>query len=166
MPRFSVKHLLLATTLAAAALVAVIWLVDNSQVAICDGRFPLQVDLLEDPKRPIDEIAYDVLGRTDYAKYLKESPNRLEPELNPTHVDWVAGQPFTVQVPCSSRISSFGRELSYSQFKLLVLRITHKDHSTDWIPVAIPELRTNRQIEISAANGSMSSEHPTVRESQ
>jgi len=149
MPRYSIKKLLLTTTLVAVLLFVALWVVDNGQVAFCDGRFPLQVDLRENKQLGITEVAYQVLSRTDYAEYVRTAPSKLE--LNPEHVDWIAGQPFSVQVPCSVRVSTSGRVLSYSQHRLLVLRITYQNGSVELIPVEIPDGRANRHISVTTA---------------
>ena len=44
--------------------------------------------------------------------------------------------------------SSFGRELSYTQFKLLVLRISFIDGEVELIPVEIPDGRKAREIRV------------------
>ena len=69
--------------------------------------------------------------------------------LNLKRVAWSEGQPFTVQVPCGCRTTSSGRELSYTQFRLLVLRIAYLDGAVEFIPVEIPDGRVSRQVSVS-----------------
>src|SRR5688572_19954844 len=117
--RFRLSTLLLTVAVAAS----VLFLVDNVQVAVWDGHFPLRVDLRGTQDRKIIEVAAEPLARTEYADYVRTAPSKLD--LHPERVDWIEGQAFTVRVPCSGRTSTFGRELSYTQFKLLVLRISY-----------------------------------------
>jgi hypothetical protein len=143
--RFRLSTLLITVAIAAA----VLFVVDNSQFAIWDGSFPLQVHLRGAEGRKIVEVAAETLARAEYADYVRTSPQRLE--LRPERVDWVEGKPFTVRVPCSGRTSTFGRELRYTQFWLLVLRITFADGEVELIPVEIPDGRKDREITVNVA---------------
>lgn len=148
MPRFSVKCLLVVTLLVAVALFVGLSIIDNAQVACWIGHFSLQVDLVDSRQFGIADVASQVFSSTDYAKYVRTAPDRLELDLE--HVDWTPGKPFSVQVRTTGRRSSW-RELSYSQYRLLVLRVTYQDGSVEWIPVEMPDGRANRHVSVSTA---------------
>ena len=143
--RFRLSTLLLIVAVAAV----ILFFVDNSSVVIWDGRFPLEVNLLGTQNREITEVAFDLLFSVKFADYVRTATNNLA--LNLETIDWVEGQPFTVQVPCSGRTSSFGRELRYSQFQLLVLRISYTGGAVEFIPVEIPDGRTSRKVNVEIA---------------
>lgn len=140
--RFRLRTLLLVVAVAAVILL----IIDNGSVAVWDGHFPLQVHLRGTHGREIIEVAAEPLTRLEYADYVRNAPSKLD--LRPERVEWVEGQPFTVRVPCSGRTSSFGRELSYTQFKLLVLRISFMDGEVALIPVEIPDGRKAREVRV------------------
>jgi hypothetical protein len=136
----------LLVALAAVVIFAFVAL-DNIQIAVWDGHFPLEVSISCADDREIVEVAAEVLPLWEYAGDLRIDPRRLE--LNPDRVAWTEGHPFTVQVPCSGRSSAYGRELQYSQYQLLVLQITFADGTVEFIPVKIPDGRVRRQISVS-----------------
>jgi hypothetical protein len=113
-----------------------------------DGHFPLTVNFLGTKNQHIIDIAAQPLSHKEYAVYVKTVPGKLARELDLKHMDWIEGQPFNVQVPCSGRRSEFGRELTYSQFQLLVLRIGYQDGKVEFIPIEIPDGRVNRKLTV------------------
>jgi hypothetical protein len=70
-------------------------------------------------------------------------------DLRPDGVAWAEGRPFTVWVPCGGLTPVFGSELSYSQFRLLVLRITYQDGTAEFVAVEIPDGRVSRRVSVS-----------------
>jgi hypothetical protein len=126
----------------------VLLLADNLVVAVWDGRFPMQVNLLGTKDRGIVEVACDTLDDQNYAGYVRTAPERLD--LDMKVVDWIEGEPFSVHVRTSGRTSGlFGRESSYFQHQLLVVGIMYKDGGVQFIPVEIPDGRVSRQVSVS-----------------
>ncbi|HJQ80591.1 MAG TPA: hypothetical protein VJ828_11575 [Lacipirellulaceae bacterium] len=138
--RYKLRTLFVILAVAATAL----FVVDNGSVAVWDGHFPLQVYLRGTQDRRIIEVAAELLPQMEYADYVRNASSQLD--LHPERVNWVVGQSFTVRVPCSGRTSTFGRELSYTQFKLLVVQISFMDGQAELIPVEIPDGRKDRDV--------------------
>ena len=132
---------------AVAAAGLALFVLDISLVSVWDGSFPLEVLLSGPSDQKVVEVAVEPLSRLEYADFLRIDPTRLG--LQPKTIPWTEGQAFEVRVPCSGRSSSFGRELSYFQFKLLVVRITYQDGVVDFFPVEIPDGRLSRQVSVS-----------------
>jgi hypothetical protein len=108
------------------------------------GAFPLRVQLNRKGPRLISRISAQALMASEWAEELRIDPRRLELDLKP--VPWVEGQPFTVQVPSSGRMSGFGRDLSYFNFQLLVLRIEYADGTSEYVTADIPDGRVKREV--------------------
>jgi hypothetical protein len=155
--RFKLSTLLVIVAFAAVLL----FVVDNVQVEVWNGHFPLQVNLGGTQDRKIVEVAAETLSRIEYADYVRTAPSKLD--LHPERVNWVDGQPFTVRVPCSGRTSTFGREYGYTQFKLLVLQISFIDGEVAFIPVEIPDGRKVRNVTVNIAEPSEQPEDGTQR---
>lgn len=121
---------------------------DTFEVALWDGAFPLEVTLVEGEGHAIVAVAAQTLVRHEEAEVLLANPG--SPELHLEDVSWTTGQPFTVRVPCSGRSAMIsGRELSYSQFKVLLLRVGYADGSSRLLAVTIPDGRRRRTLSVS-----------------
>ncbi len=145
--RFGLSTLMLCVAVAAG----IFTLVDCSCIAVWQGRFPLQVELLGTHNREIVEVAAEAIhAPPETVQLVKTAPSKLG--LNLARMEWSDGQPFTVSIPTSGHTSYFGRELAYGQYKLLVLRLSFADGSVEFIPVDIPDGRVSRHVAVTIAD--------------
>jgi hypothetical protein len=96
--------------------------------------------------RPIVAVAVEPVGHVGDAEHFLAHPRSPEPHLEDVH--WIAGRPFTVWVRCIGRTSMSGRELSYSQYKALLVRVDYADGSNRLLWVAIPDGRRGRRVSV------------------
>ncbi len=141
--KLRVQHLM-----ALVAIVAVVLclLIPSAQVAVWDGSFDLLVTVENRSWHTIIAAAAQPLGRTEVAELVVAHDG--DPDLLLEDVHWVAGQPFTVRIPCSGRRSMTGRELSYYQFQALLVRVEFADGAKRLLSVKIPDGRVSRSASI------------------
>jgi hypothetical protein len=138
-----------AWTIAVGALIYDYW-----TIAVWDGQFLLRVNLTppNDRKiikifaRPVSEWVWSEV-REAWAANPAIDPKRIGLELD--RVAWIEGQPFTIPVHCSGRVSNLGRELSYSQGRHLALRVEFEDGGSENLMVDIPDSRFARSVTVS-----------------
>jgi hypothetical protein len=138
--QFTVRHLL-----ALVAVVALLFFVYDMVVGEdWIGSFPLEVCLSGAADRKI--VRVEVMG----AYSLEDAPNPevrlglLHPDME--QVEWIQGRSFLVWIGYGGSNSGLGRELSYAQRHLLVVRITFEDGTVEWIHVKIPDGRIRRDV--------------------
>lgn len=112
--------------------------------ALWSGRFPLTVHLRSKDDREIIRVSARAVMAYDWETYLRLNPDPRDLGLEP--VQWVAGQSFGVRVPCGGRTSGFGRELSYHNFRVLILRIEYGDGTSEYVISEIPDGRRQREV--------------------
>src|SRR5262249_36908677 len=132
----------------AAVLAAGLLAYDLVVGAFCDGKFPLEVKLVSKTGREIVGVSAQALMQREWGEELRSDPQGFELDLQP--VKWVEGRPFTVRVPFSSTRSGFGRELSYGQFELLVLRVEYADGTIAIVTARIPDGHSQRELSVEA----------------
>jgi hypothetical protein len=96
--------------------------------------------------KQIVSVAAQAVRGTEEADYYLAHDQSLELQLDDVH--WVAGQAFTVRVLCSGRESMSGRELSYTQFKVLLVRVKYADGANQLCSVEIPDGRSRRRVSV------------------
>lgn len=134
--------LLLLVLVALAMLV----FLDSTGAGYADGAFPLVVSLEAPTGRSIRRVeAQPCVSSIESDAHLADPAS---PELNLKAVAWSPGRPFEVRVPCSSRISMLGRELSYSRHRVLLLRVELDDGSHRMFAVDLPNGRDSRSLNI------------------
>jgi hypothetical protein len=130
----------------AVAVVALGLGLDRITYTIADGFVPLQIALKARSDRHITAVASQVLSRHEEAEFLLTHPDH--PELALDEVPWSEGQPLTIQVPVTRYRSILGRELSYFQFRALLLRATHADGASRFVVVKIPDARIQTRVDV------------------
>jgi hypothetical protein len=127
-----------ALLLVAAGLLG--WLYTSMPYIIWDGGFDLIVRVSSDPGPP-RAVACCAVGRQDDCE---EALNRL---LR-SPIDSFVGEPLTVKVPNSGRISMSGRELQYFQFQYLVVVAVLPDGRRVGKIADIPDRRVSTELAV------------------
>jgi hypothetical protein len=130
------------------AIVAALFAYDLLGTVIWDGAFPLEIELANRGEQQIIRVSADVLMQREWATIVQTNPERIELNLKP--VSWAEENPFTVRVPCSGTRSGLGRERSYMQFQLLVLRVEYADGTSEFATADIPDGRLQRKMFVEA----------------
>jgi hypothetical protein len=120
------------------------------QVMIWDGEFDLTVHV-SSSDGPLHSVSCQAFSRREDAEYVVK--HLLPPEgLWFTVADPFDGQPLTVGVPLSGRVSPWGRELGRFQFKYLVVIGQLKDGRRIGKLVEIPDSRESREVSVALVN--------------
>jgi hypothetical protein len=138
--KFTVRRLLVLV----AGVAIFLFAVDLTGGILWDGGFPLQIMLSSPTDRKI--VRVDVLTAASLEHVPNPQAGSAWPDPDYEQIAWVEGQPFTVQITCSGVRTGLGRELRYSQFQLLILRVEFEDGITEWIHVKIPDGRFRRDV--------------------
>ncbi len=140
-----VRHMMALVAILAVVL-CLYRLLDSVQTLVWDGDFPLLVDLEDRSGRQIISVsALPVRGIEEADYYLAHDRNQ---GLELVDVNWVDGQPFTVRVVYSGTVSMSGRELSYTQFRSLLVRVEYADGASQRCSVDIPDGRSRRRVSV------------------
>lgn len=116
-------------------------------MAIADGHYDLEISLAPPKDREIVRVSAEVLSRVENVESLRVHPEEFA--LFGKDVGWVEGQPFLVEVWCSRRSTGIGRELSYAQQSVLLLRVEFQRGAPEYIVVQIPDGRVKRTVSVS-----------------
>jgi hypothetical protein len=132
----------------AVALLVTVGLVGYDCLLLClwSGRYFLNVQLEVKGDRPISRVSAKALMDKGWAEAIRLNPGWVSQDLEPVH--WVEGEPFSVWVPCGGRTSALGRELSYFNFQLLVVRVDYTDGTSTYVTAEIPDGRLQRELHV------------------
>ncbi|MFI5460544.1 MAG: hypothetical protein ACHRXM_34450 [Isosphaerales bacterium] len=143
-------------SLVVIAISSLVWVaLDRQGMALWVGGYPLKVYLVPPDDRKIVKVSYALVRRKQDAEYLRNVWAE-DPQIDPLRLDfalksisWTEGQPFAVYVNCHGATLRSGRELSYSQDRVLILRLQYEDHPGQYIAVDIPDGHSQRQVSVS-----------------
>jgi hypothetical protein len=142
------RWLLLAVGVLALGL-ALAWEFVPIQVIIWDGEFPLSVEVTAegDPPR---RVSCQVYPWPEAAERDHAAAELHETTWTPvTAADPYTGQPLVVRVRCSGRESPLGRELSWYQFRYLVVSAEWPDGRRAAKLLTTPDGRGSRSVRVS-----------------
>lgn len=142
----SMKNPLLAV-LAILGVALVAWEFIPIQVSLCDGSYNLTVRIKSSVGQP-SSVSCEVFGNLDYAKEVVDNQFPPETEMWSRVVDPFDGQPITVSVPLTERLSPLGRELSRVQFRYLAVIAVLPDGKRIGKLVNIPDCRELREVSV------------------
>ena len=141
-PRLGIRHLL-----ALVAITAVSLRIDSFPSGRLGGLYPLRVNLIGPPGKPIALVEAGTESTVERADAELNDPEDPPIEIRP--VPLFAGRPFEVSVRWKSEISLLsGRELNPWQHRALVLRIVYADGTTQWVTRWIPSRRATRELTV------------------
>jgi hypothetical protein len=113
------------------------WIVPHK--IIWDGSFNLSVRLTSKSEDRIVRVAGRAISCPEEVEEQEVGSDRRW--LRQHQVAWKPGKPFTVLVPCSGRETLFAwfvKEESYSQMRLLLIRVEYDDGRLEEVLVDVP----------------------------
>jgi hypothetical protein len=133
----------------AIILTAGLMMVGLSGGAIADGAMPFEVKLRQSVLRPISQVSYDtLLGQPNAISMLQTNIEQYKDACTFRPVNDFNRDRFTVHVPFSEHLGSFGRVLSYVQLRILALKIEYVDGKVEYRVVEIPDGRERRKLDV------------------
>jgi len=144
------KRRLLSRLVILAIIVTVgLMMVGLSGGAIADGAMPFEVRLRQNALRPISHVSYDtLLGQPNAIPTLQTNFEQYKDACTFRAVNDFNDERFTVHVPFSEHMGSFGRVMSYVQLRILALKIEYVDGKVEYRVVEIPDGRERRELEV------------------
>lgn len=139
--RFRVQHIMLAT----AALAVILFALDYSQVAICDGWYDIRVECDEEASAQIEGVSFIGVNGFDTANIVLNAVGDHLSEMN----DLDSAPPFDMRVGHSHRASMFGRTWGHVQeYSHVVVVLFLAEGSKEVHCLTVPHRNEAKQITI------------------
>ena len=115
-----------------------LWWYDTSAVTVREGDFPLTINVVSTSHAPIQDVSCQAFPRESDASTAAE--RGLPPEATDwrTSADPFTGEPLSLELPFTARVSAFGRTLHEFQHRALAVVVTLRDGRRVTKVVAIP----------------------------
>src|SRR5262249_44674811 len=119
-----------------------------SAIIVREGNFPLTVHVASASHAPIQAVSCQAFVRQGDASTAAEQG--LPPEATDwtTSADPFTGEPLSLELPFTARVSAFGRTLREFQHRALAVIVTFRDGSRVSKVVAIPHRKAAQSVTV------------------